>query len=128
MVETLNHAEQVALNTQHDLLILGIAGVALTFLIKYFIASKDKNTEVIMKDIKEIKESFNRLTNENNLLNTHITYGNTTQKDLIAEVTKLRDTVHGQSRTIERFSSFKTTTERTLADLTKNYNQLKNTK
>lgn len=122
MTELMNQAESIAIS---NITILGIAGVTLTFLIKYFIASKDKNTEVIMKDIKEIKDSFNKLANDNTLINSHLGYSKSNQDGLMIEVTKIRDKQGEQSRVLERLTSFKTNTERQLSELEKKFNTLK---
>ena len=121
MLELMNQSEHI---TVSNITILGIAGAALTFLIKYFISSKDKNTEIIMKDIKEMKEFFLKISVDQASLNNHLGYSKTTLETALGEITKLRDTVHGQSRTIERLNSFRTTAEKHLADLEKKFNNL----
>lgn len=120
--------QQLETVTVGNLTILTIAGIALTFLIKYFIASKDKNTEVIMKDIKEMKEMFYKLSTDHSLLGNHITYSKSSLDSLISEVTKLRDIQSAQSRVIERLTTSKSITEKQISDLEKKYNELKRIK
>jgi hypothetical protein len=108
--------------------ILGIAGICLTFLIKYLITAKDKNTEVIMKDIKEMKDMFYKLSTDNSLINNTISYSKASLDSINIELIKLREIQANQSRVIERLTAFKTTTEKQLTDLEKKYNELKRIK
>jgi hypothetical protein len=108
--------------------ILGIAGVCLTFLIKYLIATKDKNTEVIMKDIKEMKDMFYKLSTDNSLINNTLNYSKLSLDSLNLELSKLRETQINQSRIIERLTTSKTATDKQINELEKKYNELKRQK
>lgn len=105
--------------------LLVIAGAALTFLIKYLISSKDKNTEEIGKDIKKMTELLNTNATKTELLLNDFKHYNTSLANLRTDVQELTKLAIEHARKIESLGSYRGQSERQIAELEKKINYLK---
>lgn len=112
-------------NLISNITLLSIAGVTITFLIRYLITTKDKNTEDIAKNIKEMKDLLNSNANQTALLYNDFKHNTTSLTNLRADVQELTKLALEHTRKIEQHSSFRGQVEKQLSELEKRVTNIK---